>query len=157
MTTIDLNADLGEGMGDDDAMLDIVSSANVACGAHAGDVETMYRTLAAAAERGVVVGAHPGYPDREGFGRRVIPMAPDEVGRMVVAQVGALRAVATHVPIDVGYVKPHGALANLAGRDRSIAEAIASAVARYDPELPLLAISENTLTPERRAACSSSV
>ena len=87
---IDLNSDLGEGfgpwtMGDDKAMLDIVTSANIAAGGHASDPETMFATLATAAGRGVVVGAHPGYPDREGFGRRVIPMAPAEIGRMVAA------------------------------------------------------------------------
>jgi 5-oxoprolinase (ATP-hydrolysing) subunit A len=92
---IDLNADLGEGfgpwaMGDDAAMLGLVTSANLACGGHAGDPEVMFAALRAAAERGVVVGAHPGYADREGFGRRVIPMTPDEIGRMVAAQVGAL-------------------------------------------------------------------
>ena len=94
MMRIDLNADLGESfgpwaMGDDPAMLDIVTSANVAAGGHASDPETMFRTLGLAAARGVVVGAHPGYPDREGFGRRVIPMQPAEIGRMVAAQVGA--------------------------------------------------------------------
>jgi UPF0271 protein len=99
---IDLNSDLGEGfgpwaMGDDAAMLDIVTSANVACGGHASDPETMYRTLCLARERGVTVGAHPGYADREGFGRRVIPMAPSEIARMVAAQVGALAGVAAAI------------------------------------------------------------
>ncbi|HOZ33138.1 MAG TPA: LamB/YcsF family protein, partial [Tabrizicola sp.] len=116
---IDLNSDLGEGygpwtMGDDAAILDVVSSANIACGGHAGDPETMFRTLAAAAERGVVIGAHPGYADRIGFGRRVIPMSAPEIGRMVAAQVGALTAVAALAGAEVRYVKPHGALANLA-------------------------------------------
>ncbi|MFM7531726.1 MAG: LamB/YcsF family protein, partial [Rubrivivax sp.] len=92
---IDLNSDLGEGygpwtMGDDAQILDCVTSANIACGGHAGDPETMFRTLRLAAKKGVRVGAHPGYADREGFGRRVIPMGADEIGRMVVAQVGAL-------------------------------------------------------------------
>ena len=87
---IDLNSDLGEGygpwtMGEDARILDCVTSANIACGGHAGDAETMYRTLRLAAERGVNVGAHPGYNDREGFGRRVIPMQPAEIGRMVAA------------------------------------------------------------------------
>jgi hypothetical protein len=92
---IDLNSDLGEAygpwiMGNDELILDSVTSANVACGGHAGDPETMYKTLRLAADRGVTVGAHPGYADREGFGRRVIPMQPAEIGRMVAAQVGAL-------------------------------------------------------------------
>ena len=103
---IDLNSDLGEGfgpwtMGDDKAMLDIVTSANIAAGGHASDPETMFATLATAAGRGVVVGAHPGYPDREGFGRRVIPMAPAEIGRMVAAQTGALSALMSDLAPDV--------------------------------------------------------
>jgi UPF0271 protein len=147
---IDLNSDLGEGfgpwpMGDDETMLSLVSSANVACGGHAGDTETMFRTLTIAARNGVTVGAHPGYLDREGFGRRIIPMSTDQIGRMVVAQIGALRAVAALVPVDVRYVKPHGALGNLAARDRDVAGAIVDAVRRLDPDLALLAISGTEL------------
>lgn len=142
---IDLNSDLGEGfgpwsMGDDDAMLTLVSS-NIACGGHAGDPETMHRTLAVAAARGVVIGAHPSYPDREGFGRREIPMSSAEITRMVAAQIGALQAVAALVPTKVRYVKAHGALANLAARDRTVAGAIVEAGQRVDPELGILAIS----------------
>ena len=133
MMRIDLNSDLGESfgpwaMGDDPAMLDIVTSANVAAGGHASDPETMFRTLGLAAARGVVVGAHPGYPDREGFGRRVIPMPPAEIGRMVAAQVGALSALAQMAGTAVRYVKPHGALGNLAAADAEVARAIAAAV-----------------------------
>ena len=147
---IDLNSDLGESfgpwsMGDDESMLSIVSSANVACGGHAGDPETMFRTLSTAAANGVIVGAHPGYTDREGFGRRVIPMEPDEVRRMVAAQVGALIAIAALVPTEVRYVKAHGALANLAAADRTIATAIAGTVQAIDPQLALLAISGTEL------------
>lgn len=147
---IDLNSDLGEGfgpwpMGDDDEMLSLVTSANIACGGHAGDPETMFRTLSIAAERGVVVGAHPGYNDRQGFGRRVIPMATDEIARMVAAQIGALQALAALVPVPVRYVKPHGALGNLAGRDASVARAIVGAVHQVDAELAILAISGTEL------------
>ena len=122
---IDLNADLGEGfgpwaMGDDAAMLDLVTSANIACGGHAGDPEVMFATAQAAVRRGVTVGAHPGYADPMGFGRRVIPMTPSEIGRMVAAQVGALMGVARLAGAEVGYVKPHGALANLAADDRAV-------------------------------------
>ena len=143
---IDLNADLGEGygpwrMGDDAAMMQIVTSANVACGGHAGDAETMAATLLIAKENGVSVGAHPGFTDRQGFGRRVIPMTPAEIGRMCAAQIGALRGVATQVDVAVSYVKPHGALANLAARDRTVADAICQAVARMDRALGILAIS----------------
>lgn len=147
---IDLNSDLGEGygpwvMGDDAQILDCVTSANIACGGHAGDSETMFRTLRLAAERGVRVGAHPGYADREGFGRRVIPMPPAEIGRMVVAQVGALIALARLAGTQVSYVKPHGALGNLAAADASVAGAIACAVKVLDPALAILAISGTAL------------
>lgn len=143
---IDLNSDLGEGfgpwsMGDDETVLSLVTSANVACGGHAGDPETMHRTLSVAARHGVTVGAHPGYADREGFGRRVIPMSTDEVTRMVAAQIGTLQAVAALVPIEVRYVKPHGALANLAAADAEVAAAIVDAVQGVGDDLALLAIS----------------
>ncbi|MEM1236338.1 MAG: 5-oxoprolinase subunit PxpA [Pseudomonadota bacterium] len=146
MTRIDLNSDLGEGfgpwtMGDDAAMLSIVTSANVACGGHASDPETMYQTLQVAKDQGVTVGAHPGFEDRAGFGRRVIPMQPDEIARMCAAQIGALQGIASQVGIPVRYVKPHGALGNLAARDRTVADAIADAVHRIDPALAILAIS----------------
>lgn len=146
MMRIDLNADLGEGfgpwdMGDDASMLQIVTSANVACGGHAGDPEVMARTLQIAKDNGVTVGAHPGYNDREGFGRRVIPMTPEEIARMCAAQIGALMGIAAQVGVPVAYVKPHGALANLAARDRSVADAIAHAVKLIDPTMGYLAIS----------------
>ncbi|PUB14258.1 LamB/YcsF family protein [Yoonia sediminilitoris] len=153
---IDLNSDLGEGfgpwpMGDDAAMLQIVTSANIACGGHASDPQTMYRTLALAAAHGVTVGAHPGYNDREGFGRRVIPMAPDEIGRMVAAQIGALMGVAALVPVKVAYVKPHGALANLAAADTQVAQAIFDAIRAIDPDLAILAISGTQLEKVAKA------
>lgn len=147
---IDLNSDLGEGfgpwsMGDDEAMLCIVTSANIACGGHAGDTETMFRTLTTAAANGVAVGAHPGYNDHPGFGRRIIPMATDEIGRMVGAQIGALQALAAMVPVEVQYVKPHGALGNLAARDIDVARAIVDAVHRISADLAILAISGTQL------------
>jgi UPF0271 protein len=154
---IDLNADLGEGfgpwsMGDDAAMLGIVSSANLACGGHAGDPEVMFASLRMAAERGVVVGAHPGYADREGFGRRVIPMTPNEIVRMVAAQVGALQGVAALAGVPVRYVKAHGALANLAAEKAEVAAAIAGAVRALPGKLALLAISGTELEVEGRKA-----
>ncbi|MDH4390405.1 MAG: LamB/YcsF family protein [Aquabacterium sp.] len=153
---IDLNSDLGEGygpwaMGDDAQILDCVTSANIACGGHAGDPETMFRTLRLAAERGVCVGAHPGYADREGFGRRIIPMQHAEIGRMVVAQVGALAALAQLAGTRVRYVKPHGALGNLAAADSAVAAAIVSAVQSLDPALAILAISGTCLEQAARA------
>ncbi|NBZ88022.1 LamB/YcsF family protein [Stagnihabitans tardus] len=140
---IDLNSDLGEAygpwtMGPDAELLSLVTSANVACGGHAGDPETMYRTLCLARARGVTVGAHPGYADPLGFGRRVIPMAPAEITRMVAAQIGALQGIARLAGTRVAYVKAHGALANLAAESAEVAEAL---VAALPPDLPLLAIS----------------
>lgn len=149
---IDLNSDLGEGfgpwtMGDDAAMLGLVTSANIACGGHASDPETMFRTLSLA--RGVVVGAHPGYADPMGFGRRVIPMTAGEITRMVAAQVGALQGVAALAGVAVRYVKPHGALGNLAADDRTVALAILAAV---PPGMAVLAISGTELELAARQA-----
>lgn len=160
MTVIDLNADLGEGfgpwsMGDDAAMLSIVTSANIACGGHASDPETMYQTLLLARENGVNVGAHPGFNDREGFGRRVIPMSPVEIGRMCAAQIGALIGIAAQVGVPVTYVKPHGALGNLAARDREVANAIIAAVRKIDSKLAILAISGTQSEQAARAAGAS--
>ena len=154
---IDLNCDLGEGfgpwaMGDDAALLDIVTSANVACGGHAGDAETMFATLRLAVARGVVIGAHPGYADRTSFGRRVIPMQPAEIARMVAAQVGALAGVAALAGAEMRYVKPHGALANLAADDAAVAGAIVEAVAAQPGRLAILAISGTVLELSARAA-----
>lgn len=147
---IDLNSDLGESygpwqMGDDEAMLGIVTSANVAAGGHASDPETMYRTLLTCEGRGVVIGAHPGYPDREGFGRRVIPMPPAQIGRMIAAQIGALQAMAALAGTEVRYVKPHGALGNLAADDTAVARAIAETVDALPGRLAILAISGTAL------------
>jgi UPF0271 protein len=154
---MDLNSDLGEGfgpwsMGDDAAMLGVVTSANIACGGHASDPDTMFATLRMAAERGVVIGAHPGYADPLGFGRRVIPMEPVEIARMVAAQVGALQGVAALAGAKVAYVKAHGALANLAADRREVADAIASAVKALPGNLAILAISGTELEAAGRAA-----
>lgn len=154
---IDLNSDLGEGfgpwnMGNDAQMLSIVTSANIACGGHASDPETMFRTLELARDNGVNVGAHPGYNDLTGFGRRVIPMSPAEVGRMCAAQIGALIGIAAQVGVPVTYVKPHGALGNLAARDRDVADAIVWAVQKIDPKLAILAISGTQSEHAARAA-----
>lgn len=154
---IDLNSDLGEGfgpwhLGDDARMLRIVTSANIACGGHAGDPETMFQTLTLACENGVTVGAHPGYNDLIGFGRRVIPMSASQVARICAAQIGGLQAVAAMVGVPVSYVKPHGALANLAAQDRDVADAIVAAVQKIDPCMAVLAISGTQLEQAARAA-----
>jgi UPF0271 protein len=153
---IDLNADLGEGfgpwrMGDDDAMLAIVSSANVACGFHAGDQDIMARTFSRAKERGVAVGAHVGFPDLWGFGRRAIQFSPAEIERIVAYQLGAAMALAAYAGHRISYVKTHGALANIAESDADAADAIARAVLAVEPSLVLLAIalSEQTRAAER--------
>ena len=143
---IDLNSDLGEGfgpwtMGDDAAMLDVVSSANIACGGHASDPETMFATLRLATARGVTIGAHPGFADPMGFGRRIIPMTLGEVERMVAAQIGTLMGVAALAGAKVAYVKAHGALANLAADNRDVADAVMRAVKAVSPDLACLAIS----------------
>jgi len=155
--SIDLNADLGESfgpwtMGHDAAMLKIVTSANIAAGGHASDPETMFQTLTLARDNGVSVGAHPGYNDKEGFGRRIIPMPPEEIGRMVAAQIGALQGVARLAGTRVSYVKPHGALGNLAAADLGVATAIVSAVQAIDDTLAFLAISGQQLEVAARQA-----
>jgi UPF0271 protein len=157
MRAIDLNSDLGEGfgpwaMGDDAAMLGLVTSANIACGGHASDPETMFSTLRLATEKGVTIGAHPGYNDREGFGRRLIPMTAAEIARMTAAQIGSLMGVAALVGTRVSYVKAHGALANHAADTRTAADAIVAAVRAISPTLALLAISGTELEHSARAA-----
>ena len=141
MPSIDLNCDMGEGfgawaMGDDRAMLDIVTSANIACGFHAGDPGIMAETAALALARGVRIGAHPGFDDRAGFGRRVIRGdSPAAIERMVAYQIGALQGCAALAGHRVSHVKPHGALYNMAAVEPDLAQAIARAVKAVDPDL----------------------
>jgi UPF0271 protein len=143
MESVDLNSDLGEGfgaweMGDDDAILQVVSSANVACGMHAGDPHIMARTFARAKELGVAVGAHPGYPDLWGFGRRELACTVKEIEQFVAYQVGAAMGVSTYAGHPITYVKPHGALGNLSQVDEAVAGAIVRAMAAVNPRLVLL-------------------
>lgn len=143
MTSIDLNADLGEGfgawrLGDDDALLDVVTSANVACGFHAGDPSTMHRVCRAAAERGVAVGAQVGYRDLAGFGRRRIDYHRAELRDDILYQIGALQGFCRAAGDRVRYLKPHGALYNVAAVDEGQAGAVVDAVLAWDPELPVL-------------------
>lgn len=157
MKAINLNADLGESfgpwsMGNDEAMLDIVGSANIACGFHAGDPMVMRATLRAAKERGVSVGAHPGYADLQGFGRRPQALTGPEIEALVIYQVGALRAMAAAEKMTVTYVKPHGALNNQACADRKVADAIVRAVKALDPALILLAPACSQLAAAGRTA-----
>jgi len=145
MTTIDLNADLGEGFGiyrlpQEPELLSLVTSANIACGGHAGDPIVMRETVALAQARGVAIGAHPGYPDREGFGRRELGASPAEVAALVITQVGALAAVCAAAGARLRYVKPHGALYNRLARDWPAATAVAEAIFAVDPALLLLGL-----------------
>jgi UPF0271 protein len=144
MRSVDLNCDCGEGfgayrIGDDNAMLDIVTSVNVACGFHAGDPEIMATTFKAAKAKGVAVGAHPGFPDLWGFGRRGLPFTAGEIERLVAYQIGAANALAAYAGVRLAYVKIHGALSNIAAEDEAIAQAIARVVKMFEPRLGLLA------------------
>ncbi|YCH21329.1 LamB/YcsF family protein [Pseudomonas sp. D1-3] len=150
MPTIDLNSDLGESfgqwsMGDDAAMLDIVTSANVACGFHAGDPAGILRTLKAAAAKGVTIGAHVAYPDLVGFGRRNMDVASDELSADVIYQIGALQALATAAGTAVRYVKPHGALYNTIAHDTRQALAVIGAIRAVDARLVLVALAGSPL------------
>ena len=143
MTTIDLNCDLGESfgpweMGNDAAMIELATSVNVACGFHAGDADIMRQTVELAKARGVSVGAHPGYRDLHGFGRRPIPgLKSSEIENLVAYQIGALQAIATAAGHKVTHVKAHGALSNVACEDDMTAKAIASAIKAVDPNSDL--------------------
>jgi UPF0271 protein len=142
---VDINSDMGEGfgayrLGDDSAILDIVTSANVACGFHAGDPEIMATTFAMARDKGVAVGAHPSFADLWGFGRRAIPHSAGEIERLVAYQIGAAQALSTYAGIPIRYVKAHGALGNLTQTDRSVAEAVTRAIKAVDSGLMCLAI-----------------
>ena len=153
---LNLNADLGESfgpwkMGSDGAMLGIVNSANVACGYHAGDPTVMLKTVALARDNGVSVGAHPGYPDLQGFGRRRMDVPLDELEAMVIYQIGALDACARAHGMRVTHVKPHGALSNIACAERKVADAIARAVKRLDSDLILLAPAASQMVLAGRA------
>jgi len=142
---MDLNSDLGEGyghwtLGDDDALLEVVTSANVACGFHAGDPATIDRTVRRAVERGVAIGAQVSYPDLVGFGRRDMDVPPADLTADVLYQLGALEAFAKAAGSRVRYVKPHGALYNRIAGDPVQAAAVVEAIRRYDPALPLLTL-----------------
>jgi UPF0271 protein len=136
---VDLNSDLGEGAGHDNEILDLVSSANIACGFHAGDPVSISATIQAALQRGVSLGAHPSFPDRENFGRTEMTMPPAEVYSTVSYQIGGFHALALAAGGRVNHVKAHGALYNMAARDRALADVIANAVFGFDPRLILFA------------------
>lgn len=154
--TLDLNADVGESfgpwrMGDDETLLELVTSANIACGFHAGDPDTMAATVRRAAGRGVALGAHPGLPDLQGFGRRSMAMTPREIHHLVLYQIGALAAFAGAAETRLSHVKPHGALYHQAADDPALAAAIAAAVRAFDPTLILVGLAGSCLIDAGRA------
>lgn len=156
MIRLDLNADVGEGfgqyrLGSDPEILQYVTSANIACGLHAGDPAVMRRTILAAKERKVRIGAHPGYPDLQGFGRREMGLTPEEVRDVVLYQIGALQAFARACGVRLQHVKAHGALYNAAARDRAVAQAVAEAVAEADADLILVGLAGSALLEAGRA------
>ena len=146
MVKVDLNCALGESfgaytMGMDDKVIPLISSCNIACGYHASDPLVMKKTVAMAAEAGIGIGAHPGYPDLMGFGRRNMNVSPEEAAAYVTYQLGALYAFARSAGVSIQHVKPHGALYNMAGKDYALALAIAKAVQSFDPDVILLGLS----------------
>jgi len=142
---IDINCDMGENIGNDEAIMPYITSANIACGFHAGDSATMQVTVRLAKRYGVAVGAHPGWKDTEGFGRREMILPPDEVEALILYQVGALYAIAKAEGVELVHVKPHGALYNQAARDRALANAVARAVKRFSGELILFGLAGSSL------------
>ena len=149
---IDLNADLGEGCGNDEALLGLVSSANIACGWHAGDAATMRQCVRWALARGVAIGAHPSFPDRENFGRSEMRLPRDELVAGVLYQIGALAAIARAEGAALAHVKPHGALYNQAVREPDLAEALCEAVALFDPTLRFFGLAGSGMIDAARRA-----
>ena len=146
MKYVDLNCDLGESFGNytigmDEAVIPHISSANIGCGWHGGDPLVMRKTLALAKEAGIAVGAHPGFPDLMGFGRRNMTVTPDEAYSYTLYQLGAFYGFAKAAGMEVQHVKPHGALYNMAGKDLAMSVAICKAIKDFDPNIILMALS----------------
>ena len=142
---IDLNCDMGENAGNDKDIMPYITSANIACGFHAGDSKSMQATVRLAKKYGVAVGAHPGWLDVEGFGRHEMILPPDEVEALILYQVGALYAIAKAEGVELNHVKPHGALYNQAAKDRTLANAITGAVKRFSGDLILVGLAGSGL------------
>lgn len=157
MPVVDLNSDMGErsgrqAAGDDAPMLDIVTSANVACGFHAGDPEGILATLEAAREKGIAIGAHPGYRDPAGFGRRTLDVPPRELYGDVLYQLSAVSGLARSIGAEVRYVKPHGALYNTIAHDEKQAPAVVDAIGAFDPSLVVMGLAGSPFVEKARAA-----
>lgn len=142
---IDINCDMGENIGNDEEIMPYVTSANIACGFHAGDSKSMQTTVRLAKKYGVAVGAHPSWLDMEGFGRREMSLPPEEVERLILYQLGALYAIAKAERVDLHHVKPHGALYNQAAKDKVLADAIAHTVKRFSGDLILFGLAGSSL------------
>jgi UPF0271 protein len=142
---IDLNCDMGENMGHDEDIMPYITSANIACGFHAGDEMSMQRTIRLAKRSGVAVGAHPGWKDKEGFGRREQKLPSNEVDALITYQIGALAAIAKAERVEIRHVKPHGALYNQAATDRDLARVIANAIKNFSRELVLVGLAGSRL------------
>lgn len=149
---IDLNADLGEGCDNDEALLKLVSSVNIACGWHAGDANTMRQCVRWAIANGVAIGAHPSFPDRENFGRREMQLTPDEIVSGMLYQIGALDAIVRAEGGALAHVKPHGALYNQAVKDPVVADALCDAVRRFDPRLKFVGLAGSGMIAAARRA-----
>jgi UPF0271 protein len=152
MPTVDLNCDMGEGCGNDAELMKYITSTNIACGYHAGDKETMKTTVELALPNNVAIGAHPGYMDRENFGRTSMSLSPAEVADLVTDQIAALDEICSQAGARLHHVKPHGALYNQAARDRELAAAIAEAVLKFNPDLILYGLSGSLSIIEAEAA-----
>lgn len=150
MTIIDINCDMGESfgaytIGADEEMMDLISSANIACGMHAGDPNVMEQSVRLAKQKGVSIGAHPGFPDLSGFGRRMMDVTEEDVYRLIIYQIGALHAFCVVHDVRMNHVKPHGALYNLAARNYRVARAIAKAVYDFDSSLILVGLANSEI------------
>jgi UPF0271 protein len=147
---IDINSDMGEGFGpyrlcDDEALMNVVSSANVACGFHAGDPDTMARMVRLAKANGVAIGAHPGLPDRQSFGRRELPFSADELRQQMLYQLGALTAIAKAEQVSVAHISFHAAMGNMVNRDPALADLMMDAIRTVDPNLIVFAMPDSTI------------
>jgi UPF0271 protein len=146
MPQLDFNCDLGEGCGSDTAIVPLISSASIACGGHAGDAMTMREAVRLCMQHGVAIGAHPSFEDHVNFGRSELSLPPAEINALVTRQIASLASVCVEAGATLHHVKPHGALYNLAARDRAVADAIASAIHAFDPALILYGLSGSCLT-----------
>ena len=151
MKTIDINCDMGEGVGNDELIMPYISSANIACGFHAGDEKTMRRTVELCKQYNVAIGAHPSYPDKENFGRTDMLLHPGEIYEVIVKQVNSLEKIAEENDMAIHHIKPHGALYNMAARDRSLAPFVCLAVLDTDARYKLYGLSGSYLIKEGKS------